>query len=107
MTAMLADLKADMFRGREGAVLEINTPQGPIRAVLVQVREMPNAYSPSATRLPFALLMRAAPHAQVPSSLYQLRDPKLGAIDGMFISPVMVPDMGRPGQAMFYEAVFN
>ncbi|WP_413206504.1 DUF6916 family protein [Rhodospirillum sp. A1_3_36] len=104
---MLAEMKADMFKGREGTVLEINTPQGPIRTVLMQVREMPQAYSPRATRLPFSLLMKAAPHAQVPSSLYQLRDPKLGTIDGLYLSPVMAPEFGPPGHAMYYEAVFS
>lgn len=104
---MLASLKLEQFQGREGERYRLEGPGGAIELLLVEVQHTKRALHVGATREPFVLLFRGPLERPLPQNLYNLRDPRLGLIEGIFLGPVTAPASPRFGQGIFYEAIIQ
>ncbi len=104
---MLATLRVEQFKGREGELYALEGAGGRLELQLVEVKHAARPLHVGATREAFVLLFRGPPERAVPQNLYNLRDPRLGLIEGIFVGPVaMAPDQ-RHGPGTFYEAIIQ
>ncbi|SMF72562.1 hypothetical protein SAMN06265365_13036 [Tistlia consotensis] len=104
---MLGNLKVEQFKGREGERFALEGAGGKLELLLVEVKHTRRPIHAGATREPFILLFRGPPERPVPQNLYNLRDPRLGLIEGIFMVPVTMEQGGALGTGMFYEAIMQ
>jgi len=83
----------------QGFDLALGSATAPL--TLVEVRPLPPQPYPGMTRAPFSLTFRGASQVVLPQKLYSLTHATLGRLE-LFLVPV-----GRDGQGVLYQALFN
>lgn len=83
-------LRADHFRGHVGEQFYLEGPFGAVRVTLVDVREGAAPLFAGTDRKPFDLTFRGPPGVYTDQHLQlNLRHPKLGLVEGIFIGPMV------------------
>ena len=104
---MLERLTIEEFQPHVGERFVLEGAGGRVELMLVQAREAPAALHVDQMRKPFSLLFRGPGDRYLQASMYNLRNDRMGLLEGVFICPVVAPPGGQLGQGVFFEAVFS
>lgn len=105
---MLDQLTYEDFKDDIGKRFVLEGVGGRVEMELISARLSPYPALP-ARRRGFAILFVTAPTPALDNQMYNIRHPRKGLMEGVFITPVFpaAEDMERLNGRRVYEAVFN
>ncbi|MGJ3262653.1 MAG: DUF6916 family protein [Salinarimonas sp.] len=105
---MLDQLTYEDFKDETGKTFVLEGTGGRVEMELIGARLSPYPGLP-ARRRAFAILFITPPTPILDNQMYNIRHPKKGLMEGVFITPVVpaMQDVGKLNGKRVYEAVFN
>lgn len=105
---MLDKLTYDDFKDYRSKTFTLEGIGGQVEMRLLDVRLSPYPGLPG-QRQPFAILFVAPDKPALDGQMYNIRHPRRGLVEGMFITPVVPPPefIQQTREMRFYEAIFN
>ena len=101
-------LRAESFRDQIGKLFFLEGPEGALAITLVRVWEGEEPLFRGTERRPFSLFFLGPPSVQARNHVMtNLRHPKLGLIEGVFIGPVAGEPPPQFGQGQLWSADFT
>ncbi|GHD44385.1 hypothetical protein GCM10017083_11740 [Thalassobaculum fulvum] len=108
VSTSLYALRAETFRDKVGQLFYLEGPEGALAITLVRVWEGKEPLFRGTERRPFSLFFLGPPSVRARAHVMtNLRHPRLGLIEGVFIGPVAGEPPPQFGQGQLWSADFT